>query len=454
MNERVISTVKKIDLTTGPVFSVIMALALPIMGSSVLQLTYNLVDMLLVGRLGSDAVASIGSSTFLIGLGYAVQASVVVGTGIKVAHAIGKQDEEEQQQYLSAGFRLNGIIGILFAIVLIFLGKPFLSFLDLQNNAVETQAYDYLLVSAPMIFFAFFNFWYVRIYNSFGQNKNALKISAIGVIINIVLDPILIYTLKLGVLGAGVATLIANATMTLLFYYQSRGLFKINLKQNIAINRYLDIIKLGLPISIQRFLFTLVNIALAKMIATFGTDAIAAQKIGLQIESITYMVIGGLNGAVTGFVGQNYGAKQFGRIQSGMKVSLITGIIYAALTTVVFNVYPNFLVSLFVSEKETVEIAAYYLKIVGLSQIFMAIEIICNGMFTGLGIPKIPATISIVFTVIRIPLAFVFIQWFGVNGIWLSIGLSSVIKGIVAFTMYILKVYRGDLNAIEAKKII
>ena len=82
---------KKVDLTEGKVLTVLLALALPIMGSSVLQLTYSLVDMLLVGRLGSDAVASIGTSSFLIGIGTAINTCVVIGTGIKVSHALGKR---------------------------------------------------------------------------------------------------------------------------------------------------------------------------------------------------------------------------------------------------------------------------------------------------------------------------------------------------------------------------
>ena len=89
----------KIDLTQGKVLSVLIALALPIMGSSVLQLTYNLVDMLLVGRLGSDAVASIGTTSFLIGMANAIQACLVVSTGILVSHAIGRKDADAQHKY-------------------------------------------------------------------------------------------------------------------------------------------------------------------------------------------------------------------------------------------------------------------------------------------------------------------------------------------------------------------
>ena len=93
---------KKTDLTKGNVLRVLTALALPIMGGSLLQFAYNLVDMLWVGRLGTDAVASIGSSSFFIGLGYSINAMVVIGAGIKVAHAVGKKNEYETKAYMNA----------------------------------------------------------------------------------------------------------------------------------------------------------------------------------------------------------------------------------------------------------------------------------------------------------------------------------------------------------------
>ncbi len=426
----------KIDLTQGKVLSVLIALALPIMGSSVLQLTYNLVDMLLVGRLGSDAVASIGTTSFLIGMANAIQACLVVSTGILVSHAIGRKDEDAQHKYLNVGFRLNLVFGLFFACFVILVGKPFITFLNVDNAQVESQGYAYLVMSAPTLIFSFFNFWYTRVYSSFGQNKIALRISAIGVILNILLDPLFIYTFKMGVLGAGVATLIANIFMTLSFYKKSKTLFTIEFKTKYRLMSYFELIKLGIPMSSQRVLFTLVNILLAKMITSFGTEAIAAQKIGLQIESITYMVIGGLNGAIASFVGQNYGAKKLHRIKEGVKVSMGIGIIYALITTFILLIVPQTLARCFVSDLTTIQITADYLRIVGLTQVFMAIEIICNGVFVGLGMPKIPATISIIFTILRIPMAWLFIQWFGVNGIWISISVSMLLKGVTAIFIY------------------
>lgn len=440
-------------MTTGNVMKVITTLALPIIGSSLLQFTYNLVDMLWVGGLGSNAVASVGSSSFFIGLGYSINALVVIGTGIKTAHAIGSKNETVIKGYINAGSFINLVLGLIYAIGLIVLGRGLIDFLGLDNQQVEHESYLYLAVSAPMMFFTFFNLLYTRILNSFGNNKEALKISAIGIVLNIILDPILIYGLELGVVGAAAASLVANISMFIIFLMKYWEIFKFKFDVGISKNHTLDIIKLGFPMAFQRILFTLVNIALAKIIAMFGAEAIAAQKIGLQIESIIFMVIGGLNGAIASFVGQNYGAKKYKRIIEGYNSSWKVGILYSFVAAVLFVSIPNILVEIFVRDKITVLIASDYLKIIALSQIFSAVEMISNGLFTGVGKPKIPATISIIFTVLRIPMALILVKIMGVNGIWLSIALSSIFKGIAAYILYqfsIRRKYAYEQTTIEA----
>lgn len=437
---------KKIDLTKGNVLKVLTSLALPIIGSSVLQFTYNLVDMLWVGGLGSNAVASIGSSSFFIGLGYSINALVVIGTGIKVSHAIGKNDDDDVKAYINSGLILNTLIALIYALALIFIGKNFIDFLNINNAIVEKDGYRYLLVSTPMMFFAFFNILYIRIFNSFGNNKSALKISAIGIIVNIILDPIFIYGFNLGVTGAALATLISNLFMFIMFHLKSNDMFKINLKNKIDYSKIKEIAKLGLPMSFQRVLFTLVNIFLARIIAKFGADAIAAQKIGLQIESVVYMIVGGLNGAISSFVGQNFGATKYKRINEGYNTALIIGSIYALATTIIFIFTPELLVKIFIKEEATIVIASNYLKIIGVSQIFSTIEMISNGVFTGLGVPKIPAIISIIFTMLRIPLALILTRYLGVSGIWWSISISSMCKGISAYSIYKLRIWKEYRN--------
>ena len=433
---------KKIDLTRGKVITVLTALALPIMGSSLLQFTYNLIDMLWVGGLGSNAVASVGSSSFFVGLGYSINSLVVIGTGIKVSHAIGRKDTDEVKKYINSGILINLIISIVYALVLIFFGKSFIGFLDLNNKVVETNSYYYLALNGPILFFSFFNFLYSRIFGSFGNNGDSLKINAVGMILNIVLDPIFIYVFKLGVLGAALATLIANISMFILYKIKSNGILQYDKSLGIDKNKIFEIIKLGLPMAFQRILFTLVNIILAKIIAIFGTDSIAAQKIGLQIESITYMVIGGLNGAISSFTGQNFGAKKLKRIKQGYYTALIIGIIYSLIMSIIFIFFKESIIRLFIREKDTIVIASGYLQAVAFSQSFSTIEMVSNGLFTGLGKPKIPATISIVFTIVRIPMALVLMRRFGINGIWWSIAISSILKGVAAYLVYLIRIRR------------
>ena len=431
---------KKIDLTRGKVISVIAALALPIMGSSLLQFTYNLIDMIWVGRLGSNAVASIGSSSLYINIGNALNSLVVIGTGIKVAHAIGRKNENEIKEYINSGIVINIIIGTVFGLILIFLGKGFIEFLNLNNSEVESNAYYYLALNAPILFFAFFNMMYTRILGSFGNNKLALKINGVGVILNIILDPVCIYVLNFGVIGAGVSTLIANVIMFILFRINTNGILNYRYDLKVDFEKIKEIIRLGFPMAFQRILFTIINIILAKIIAMFGSEAIAAQKIGVQIESIAYMIIGGLNGAVASFTGQNFGAGKSNRIKEGYRSALVVGISYAIVMAGVFLLLNRPLIRLFISDESTILIASAYLKAVAFSQVFSAIEMISNGMFTGIGKPNIPATISIVFTSLRIPLALVLIKPFGISGIWISICISSILKGICSYVSYETKI--------------
>lgn len=438
---------QKVDLTKGNVLKVLATLAIPIMGSSLLQFTYNMVDMLFVGSLGSEAVASIGSSSFFIGLGYSINALVVIGTGIKVAHGIGGKDEKSTREYINSGIIINTILGIVYALILIIGGKALIGFLDIHNKVVELQGYYYLAISAPMLFFAFFNILYTRIFSSYGNNKIALIINGVGVITNIILDPIFIYILGFGVKGAAIATLLSNLIMFILYRMKSKGILKYDVNIKVNFNKIKEIVRLGFPMSFQRVLFTLVNIILARIIGGFGSDAIAAQKIGLQIESITFMVIGGLNGAVSSFTGQNYGGKKYKRIIEGYSTSLKIGLVYSLFMAMLFIFTPRMLVTLFIREEPTIVIACNYLQIIAFSQLFSTIEMVSNGLFTGIGMSKVPATISIVYTILRIPMALVLINFIGVDGIWVSIALSSVLKGITAYLVYRLKVRKEYENA-------
>ncbi|MEG1450616.1 MAG: MATE family efflux transporter [Cetobacterium sp.] len=426
------------NLTEGNISKILISLAIPIVGASFLQMTYGLVDMIWIGRIGSGAVAAIGTATFFLNLGEALNSIVVMGGGIKASHSIGAKQNKELEEYINSSFFINLIISLAFIIFLFLFKNNLINFFNLGNIAIEKDAKIYLQIVGVGLFFKFANILYMRLLNSFGETKLPFKISCVGVILNIILDPILIFGFNLGVAGAAIATLISQAIITFMFIKISKRFFIVDNIFKIYSKKITEIISLGTPIGIQRVLFTGIGIIIGKIIADFGPDAIAAQKIGLQIESISYMTVGGLYGAVASFIGQNYGAQKFDRIKKGYKLAVLLSVILGTITTILFTVFPKFLVEIFVKDLKTVEIGINYLRIVGISQIFMCAEIVTNGSFNGIGVPKTPSIISVVFTSLRIPLAYFLGSIYGINGIWMTISITMFLRGTISPTLFII----------------
>ncbi|WP_319371743.1 MATE family efflux transporter [uncultured Ilyobacter sp.] len=440
---------KKVNrLTEGPISKLLISLAIPIMGSSFLQMAYGLVDMLWIGRLGSNAIAGIGTAMFFVNFGYALNSMVVTGAGIKVSHSIGSKDYKDAEECIKNAFLVNFIMFICFISGLIFFRDDLIGYFQLNNKEVESMAKTYLVITGLGLGFKFSNFLFTRILNSFGESKLPFKINAVGVILNIILDPLLIFVLDMGVAGAALATIISQALNMFLFWRASRDYFSIKNLFSYELNKIKEILNLGLPIAVQRVLFTGFGILIAKIIAKWGPDAIAAQKIGLQIESIAYMTAGGLYGAVASFIGQNYGAKKYKRISEGYKTAFLMAGIIGGIATFLFVVFPEELIKIFIREGRAVDIGVNYLRIIGVSQFFMCIEIISNASFSGIGRPKIPSTVSIIFTGMRIPIAYYLSHEsrMGINGVWISIALTSIFKGIILSGLFLRSLRKIYIN--------
>lgn len=439
---------RKDKLTQGDIRKTLIALAIPIMGSSFLQMAYGMVDMLWIGRLGSEAVAAIGTSAIFIAMGFGINSMIITGSGIKLSHAIGARDFHLTNRYIRNGFILNITISIIYILLLIGFRGQLIGFFKLNNPALEAMANTYLIVGGISLFFKFLNFQFVRVLNSFGESKLPFKINTVGVVLNIVLDPLLIFTFHMGVLGAALATVVSQALVTIIFMKHSKKFFVLKKYFKYDFKVMKEILLLGLPLGIQRFLFSIISIVIARIVAQWGAPAIAAQRIGVQVESLSFMTIGGLYGAISSFIGQNYGAEKYIRIRKGyvtaMKLSLFIGL----LTTLLFTIFSKQIILIFVNDPKTVEAGVYYLRIVGASQLFMCFEIMTNGSFSGVGKPKVSSTISIICTSLRIPLALYLSQesMFGLNGVWMSISITTVFKGLITPGLFI-----QELKRIKAK---
>lgn len=176
----------------------------------------------------------------------------------------------------------------------------------------------------------------------------------------------------------------------------------------------------------------MISMVLTRMVSAFGPGAIATQRVGGQIESISWNTADGFATALNSFVAQNYGAGKTDRIRKGYKVSMKIMITWGVIVTAVFVLFPRQISSLFFYEPEVLEIAVGYMIIIGLGEAFLCVEMLTIGALSGLGKTKICSIISILLTGSRIPLALVLTGTsLGLTGIWWALTLTSIAKGIV-----------------------
>jgi len=423
------------DLTQGPIMSTLMKLTLPIIATNFISTTYGLVDMIWVGRLGSGPVAAIGTASFFINLAIALSTMITIGTGIKVSHSMGAGQVNQAKIYVKNGFIMAVLLSLIYMSFILLTRDQLIGFFDLGSAEIELMAQKFLLISIMGTVFSILNTLYATILNAMGNSKQPFHIYSVGLILNIILDPFLIFGIGKfdgwGVVGAAIATLTANMVVTVLFVLKTKDSELITRSFKWDTIRMKEVIRMGIPITIQRVTFTLISIVIAKIIVRFGADAIAVQKIGIQIESISFMTIGGLQGAIASFFGQNYGARKLDRIKQGYDKALTLTSVFGVVISLIFILFPQQLFSLFLSDEASLALGADYMRIIGFSQLFMCMELMTVGAFNGIGKTHIPPIFSITFTALRIPLALSLSIPFGLNGVWMAIALSSVFKGIV-----------------------
>lgn len=445
----------RLDLTEGRITEKLLKLSLPIMGTSFIQMGYNMIDMIWVGKAGSKAVAAVGTAGFFPWLAMAFIMISKVGGEVKVAQSIGENNISTTKSYMKSAIEINIILAIIYTLSLIVFNKQLIGFFKLGDLEVITISRQYLIIVALGMVFYFINPVFTAIFNGLGNSKTPFRINTIGLITNIILDPILIFgwgfAPKLGVAGAAIATVFAQIVVTTCFIYivlkSKEDYFKLRLFKEIEIKYYKVLYKLGLPVAVQSGMFTVFSMLLGVIVASWGPVAVAVQKVGSQIEAISWMTAEGLSVALGSFVGQNYGAKKYSRINKGCKIAITVSSVLGIITTLVLVFAGESIFSIFIDESEAIEKGAIYLKILGYSQFFMCLEIITTGAFKGLGRTYIPSTIITILTGARVPLAY-FIsrpEILGLNGVWWSITLSSILKGTLMISLFISLLKLGKL---------
>lgn len=420
-------------------------MAIPLITASFVQMAYNMTDMIWLGRLGSEQVAAVGVAGFFTWLGNALAFIPKIGAEVTIAQSLGARQPRRARLYANQAVLLSVILATLFALFIWLAAGWLVGLFRLESN-VGNLAVVYLRIVAPGLFFAFNINTFSGLFNGQGNSKSPFKIISVGLICNMILDPLLIYGAApipaLGTAGAAIATVLSQGVVFAIFIFRLRTkpgtLGRINPFVRFQGRLFYRVALLGLPASMQNALFSIFSMTLGALAAQWGHIGVAVQSIGAQIEAITWMTAAGFSTALAAYTGQNYGARNFERIRKGYRYTLKLAGGFSGVATILFLLFPESLFSVFVRDPVTIEAGGIYLRILALSQLFSATESVTAGAFNGCGRTTPPAIVGILLTGARIPLAFylVTIPALGLNGIWWSITLSSVLKGVVLAAWY------------------
>jgi len=324
----------------------------------------------------------------------------------------------------------------------------------LDFGDIKETLYNYLRIVSIGMCFAVINPVMSSVYLGFGNSKTPFYINSIGLIVNMVLDPILIFGLwfipELGIKGAAIATMMSNILVFSIFVFKLKSpesvLPRLKLFVSLRIKIVKRILRIGIPVAIGHMSFCIFSMCIARIVSAYGTIPLGVQNIGAGIEALSWNTALGFSAALSAFTAQNYGAKKYDRIKQGYYVILFLSISLGLIATIAFFFLGEQLFSLFSNEHDMIVTGALYLKIIAVSQIFMCIEITSSGGFYGLGKTKQPSFTSFVFTGLRIPAALFVINFttYTYDGIWWCVSISSLFKGVIVAGLYFLTLRKLD----------
>lgn len=455
-----------IDMTRGSIFRGLFKMAFPVMATSFLQMAYNLVDMFWIGRTGSRSVAAVGSAGFYMWLSFALIMISKVGAEVRVSQSIGGGNLSRAKDYARNALQMNLFLSIIYGAAVYFFSDRLIGFFKLGDSEVISMGISYLKIISLGMVFSFSNQVFTGVFNGYGDSKRPFYMNTVGIITNMILDPILIFGVGpfpvMGVRGAAIATVISQLIVFLFFIiYINRGngtVKSLDFHHKPELHIMKEYVKLGLPVGIHSGLFTLFTMVIARIIAQWGPLPIAVQKVGSQIESISWMTASGFQVALSTFVGQNYGAGQSERIKKGYGAGIVIISVVGVFATLLLIFFARPIFSLFIPEEESIRYGVSYLKILGISQWFMCVEIVTAGAFNGLGKTSPPSIISVSFNALRIPLA-IFLSsetLLGLNGVWWAMTVTTIFKGIILIGWFLFTIKRSEFfqkdNSVEIKK--
>ena len=425
---------KENKMGTMPVNKLLVTMSLPMVISMIVQALYNIVDSIFVSRLSEDALTAVSMAFPMQNLMISVAVGTGVGINAMLSRALGEKKFEAANKTAENGIFIEVLGYVLFLLIGIFVTKPF--FLaqagagDIANMGIE-----YTRICLLMSFGIFMQIGFERILQSTGRTIFTMITQSTGAIINIILDPILIFGLfgmpRMGVAGAAIATVtgqICAAILAITFYLTKNPDVHISFKgfkpQIIFVK---NILSVGIPSIIMSSVGSAMTFGMNKILITFSSTAVAVFGVYFKLNSFVFMPVFGLNNGMVPIVSYNYGAQNKKRLTKTIKLAIMYAVCIMFIGIMLFQFIPDVLLKLFDASDHMLEIGIPALRVISLSFAFAGICIVISSSLQALGHGFLSMMISITRQlIILLPSAYILAKFGGIHAVWWSFNIAEI----------------------------
>jgi len=425
-------------------------LAFPIMAGMGIHTLYTIVDMIFIGRLGGDAIAAVAFNMPLFFLVLGLSFGVGSGVTASIARFIGAKDKVNADNTAEHAVALGLIISTILTTLGLIYGEDLLQRLG-ATKSVLPLSWDYLKVSLIGLPFMVFSTFFRSILSGEGDMKLPMAVAGLGTILNIILDPIFIFTLGYGVGGAAMASVISQLIVFLIFVYmlfvKEHAYIRFRMQDfSPSIFIIKDIIRVGLPASMSMIIMAFGQLVFNLILVRFSTDAVAAYQVGGRMEMVIFLPIMAIASALTTLVGMFFGAKEIEKIKFIAKYGIIRSMMVTGVLSIILYIFAPFVVKIFTLDVDIQSIAVTYLRFICLIYPLIAIGMTVGRILQGLGkgLPMLVIT-SIRILALSAPLALYFIIVLNkpIEWVWYAMIISTIVS--VAISLIWLKSAFKDL---------
>lgn len=431
-----------LNMTTGNDVKLILVFSIPLLIGNIFQQFYNLVDSIIVGKfISADALAAIGVTGSITFLFFALCNGFAGGGGIIVSQNFGRGDVSQVKNSITNTGYIMIVLPSIVGITALLLSRPILMLIGTPDEVFEDALIYIRILSAGLLFVSIYNY-VSSMMRALGDSKTPLYFLIFSCILNALLDLLFVCVFKLGVAGAGYATLISqfiSGALCVFYAFRFNPYFKFS-KEDLKFNKtvLIQTLKLGVPLSLQFSMIAVSCMALQKVVNGFGPVAIAAFTSTSRIEQIIHQPYQTLSAALSTFSGQNYGAKKYDRVIHGYHRTLLMMAIFTIAMMPLIQLFGRQITSIFVTEPEVIEMGAWALRISSYFYLFLGLIYVVRGVLSGLGDAFFAMLNGVVEVIGRfvVPVLLVQIPIMGVWGIWWSVGIVWFLSGGTAWIRY------------------